>query len=80
MGSDTLLPVQCRMARAGLGLGVRDLARLAQVSPTTVTRLERGDELYAETIAAIRIALEEAGAWFPPYGAFPTVQIRDHVA
>ena len=52
------------MARAGLGLGVRDLAKLAEVSTNTITRLERGEELYPRTIEAIRTALEIAGVEF----------------
>lgn len=55
---------QCRMARAALGLGVRDLAKLADVSPNTITRLERGEELHARTLSTIRTALEKAGAKF----------------
>ena len=57
-------PVQCRMARGALGLGVRDLAAAAKVSVDTVLRFERGDELKERTIAAIRRALEEAGVEF----------------
>ena len=57
---------QCRMARAALGLGVRDLAKLADVSPNTITRLERGEELHARTLSTIRSALEKAGAEFIP--------------
>ncbi len=34
------------------------------VSPTTITRLERGEELYPRTLAAIRAALEAAGVEF----------------
>lgn len=60
----TLLPVQCRMARAALGLGVRDLAAAAKVSPDTVARFERGDELMERTIAALQQALESAGVIF----------------
>lgn len=56
--------VQCKMARAALGLGVRELAELAKVSPDTIARLERGDELKERTIAAIRAALESAGVEF----------------
>ena len=48
-----LLPVQCRMARAALGLGVRELAAAAKVSIDTVTRFERGDELKERTIEAL---------------------------
>ena len=55
---------QCKMARAALGFGVRDLAKAAEVSPDTVARLERGGELRATTIAAIRSALESAGVEF----------------
>lgn len=56
--------MQCRMARAALGLGVRDLAQLAEVAPATITRLERGEELLPRTISAIRISLESAGVQF----------------
>lgn len=52
------------MARAALQLGVRELAEAAQVSPTTITRLERGESLYPRTIEAIRTALEAAGVEF----------------
>jgi transcriptional regulator with XRE-family HTH domain len=52
------------MARAALQLGVRDLAEAAQVSPTTITRLERGESLYARTVDAIRATLEAAGVEF----------------
>jgi transcriptional regulator with XRE-family HTH domain len=56
--------VQCRMARAALGLGVRDLAALADVSPNTVARLERGDLLHVRTQEFIRGRLEAAGVSF----------------
>ncbi len=49
-----LLPVQCRMARAALGWGVRELAAAAKVSIDTVARFERGDELKERTIEALR--------------------------
>lgn len=55
---------QSKMARAATGLGVRDLAKLANVSPDTVARLERGEDLKESTIAAIRAALEAAGVEF----------------
>jgi DNA-binding XRE family transcriptional regulator len=61
---NNLSPEQCRMARAALSLGVRDLAVLAKVSPTTITRLERGEGAYPRTLAAIRTALEAAGVEF----------------
>jgi len=60
----TLDAQQCRMARAALELGVRDLAQLADVSPNTVARLERGEALHARTQAFIRGALEAEGVSF----------------
>jgi transcriptional regulator with XRE-family HTH domain len=59
-----LLPVQCRMARAALGLGVRELAAAAKVSIDTVARFERGDELKERTIEALQRTLETAGVEF----------------
>ena len=59
-----MLPIQCKMARVALGLGVRELADLASVSPDTIARLERGEALKDRTIAAIRAALELAGVEF----------------
>lgn len=69
---------QSRMARAALGLGVRDLAKAAEVSPDTIARLERGEELRASTVATIRAALEAAGVEFiPENGGGPGVRLRD---
>src|SRR5450432_2510031 len=59
-----ILPVQCRMARAALGLGIRELAAAAKVSIDTVVRFERGDELKERTIDALQRALEAAGVEF----------------
>ena len=59
-----LTAAQCRMARAALQIGVREVATRADVSPTTVTRFERGDPLYPRTVAAIQSALEAAGVDF----------------
>ncbi len=65
------------MARAGLGLGVRELAALANVAPGTVTRLERGEALYERTVDAIRTALESAGVIFiAENGDGPGVRLR----
>ena len=59
-----LTVVQCRMARTGLGLGVRDLADMAMVAPNTISRFERGEELKPRTLKALKDALEDAGARF----------------
>ncbi len=65
------------MARAALALGVRDLAEMAAVSPNTIARLERGEELRPGTIAAIRAALEGAGVVFlKENGNGPGVALR----
>jgi transcriptional regulator with XRE-family HTH domain len=58
--------LQCKMARAALGLGVRELAQSAKVSPDTIARLERGEDLRERTVEAIRQALEDAGVEFIP--------------
>lgn len=60
---------QCRMARAALELGVRDLAEIADVSPNTIARLERGDRLHPRTLAHVKGALESQGAAFIAPGA-----------
>lgn len=65
------------MARAALQLGVRELAERAQVSPTTITRLERGESLYERTVDGIRAALEAAGIEFiPENGGGAGVRVR----
>lgn len=72
-----MTPVQCRMARAATGLGVRDLAKVAGVSPDTVARLERGESIRDATRAAIRSALEAAGIEFiEENGGGPGVRLR----
>ncbi|WP_245411894.1 helix-turn-helix domain-containing protein [Phyllobacterium leguminum] len=68
--------IQCRMARAALGWGTRDLARNANVSPDTVARFERGENLKSTTVAALRAAFEAAGIEFlPENGEGPGVRL-----
>lgn len=55
---------QCKMARAALDLGVRDLAEIADVSPNTVARLERGENMHRRTRKYLRAALEREGVAF----------------
>ena len=61
---DKVLPIQCRMARAGLGLSTRKLAVAAKVSPQTVVRFERGEAIRKRTIDSLRQVLEAAGVEF----------------
>jgi transcriptional regulator with XRE-family HTH domain len=62
----SITPEQCRMARAALDIGVRDLAKISDVSPNTIARLERGDKLHKRTLDYIRGALEAEGVTFIP--------------
>ncbi|RVT97974.1 transcriptional regulator [Rhodovarius crocodyli] len=65
------------MARAATGLGVRELARLAEVSTDTIARLERGELLKPATLDAIRTAFEEAGVIFvDENGEGPGVRLK----
>ncbi|MGJ0507738.1 MAG: helix-turn-helix domain-containing protein [Methylocystis sp.] len=72
--------VQCKIARVALGLGVRELAELAQVAPATVSRLEAGEELKPRTVAAIRAALEAAGIEFDERDGAVCVKLRKGLA
>jgi transcriptional regulator with XRE-family HTH domain len=57
------------MARTALGLGIRELAEMAKVSPDTIARLERGETLRDRTIEDIKAALEAGGVIFVDSGA-----------
>lgn len=59
-----MLPIQCKMARTALQMGIKELAEAANVSTNTIVRLERGEELKPRTVADIRSALESAGVIF----------------
>ncbi|MER9953062.1 helix-turn-helix transcriptional regulator [Mesorhizobium sp. M0047] len=56
--------VQSKMARAALGLKIRELADLADVAATTITRLESGIQIGSRTLDAIEKAFENAGIKF----------------
>lgn len=72
-----MLAVQCKMARVAIGWDVRELAAAANVSPNTIARLERGEELKASTIETIRSTLEAAGVEFiPENGGGAGVRLR----
>ena len=71
--------LQVRMARTALGWGVRDLARKAGVSPTTVTRFENGAHTRVDTLGQIQDVLERAGVIFVPAdeAGGPGVRLRE---
>jgi ribosome-binding protein aMBF1 (putative translation factor) len=72
-----LRPVQCKMARVALGMGVRELAAAAKVSVDTVARFERGEELRERTVEALQRALESAGiTLIDENGGGPGVRLR----
>lgn len=65
---------ECRMARAALDIGVRELAIAADISPNTVARLERGETLHRRTLAHVQATFEAQGVVFVspgPGGAWP---------
>ena len=71
--------IQCRMARAGLKLGIQELARIVDMSPNTISRFERGENMHRRSVKAIREALEEAGAEFIiTANGHDSVAIRKH--
>ena len=60
-----MTPEQVRMARGALRIGVRELASLAEVSFTTISRFETGKGgLQHSSAEAIREALEGQGIQF----------------
>lgn len=65
---DVLTGVQCKMARAGLGLSIDEAAKLALVSRTSIVRLESGIVLKSSLQVALRLAFEGRGAAFVPNG------------
>lgn len=72
-----MTPIQCKMARAALGWGVRDLAKAAEVAPATVTRFENGSGMQSRTIDAMQAALEAGGIVFiSENGGGPGVRLR----
>jgi transcriptional regulator with XRE-family HTH domain len=59
-----ITPQQCAMARAALGLGIRQLAEIAAVAPNTIVRLERGERLHRRTLSHVQGILEVEGIAF----------------
>ena len=69
--------VQLKMARAALGLGVREVAELTGVSHFTIVRIESGQAVKPATTEKVRTALESAGVIFiDQNGDGPGVRLR----
>ncbi len=56
-------------------MGVRELADAAKVAPSTITRLEAGEDLKPRTVEAIKAVFESAGVEFTN-GDAPGVRLR----
>jgi transcriptional regulator with XRE-family HTH domain len=52
------------MARAGLGLSLADLGKLAGVRTMTISKFERGQPVIAATVERLRSALVAQGVEF----------------
>lgn len=61
-----MTPVQCKMARAAIGLSVRQLGEISGISYTTVTRYENSGKANITTINKMKEALESKGVEFIP--------------
>ncbi len=58
-------PLQMKLARTALGLGVRELAAAAEVAPSTVQRFESGKgDMHSRTLERVQHVLEAGGIIF----------------
>jgi len=74
-----IVPAQIRMARAALGISVRELAMKAAVAQSTILRFETNKGgMQAATLDKIQLALEDEGLVFlsPDGGGGPGVRFR----
>jgi transcriptional regulator with XRE-family HTH domain len=61
----SMTSLQLKLARTALGLGVRELAAAAGVSPTTVTRFESGKGgIQSGNLEKLQKVLEDGGVTF----------------
>lgn len=63
-------PTQCRMARAGLGWSLDDLAALSGVNRRTILNFENEDRASPRSIAKLRETLEGGGVVFIERGVY----------
>ncbi|QYC10173.1 helix-turn-helix domain-containing protein [Brevundimonas nasdae] len=63
----TINPLQVKLARTAVGMGVRDLAAAAGVAPSTIQRFESGrGDMQSRTLDKVQQTLEDAGVIFIP--------------
>jgi transcriptional regulator with XRE-family HTH domain len=60
-----ITPMQIKLARTALGLGVRDLAAAAEIAPSTIHRFETDKgSMHSRTLDRVQQVLEERGIIF----------------
>ena len=60
-----ITPLQIKLARTALGLGVRDLAAAAEIAPSTIHRFETDKgSMHSRTLDRVQKVLEERGIVF----------------
>lgn len=57
-------PMQLRLARTALGMGVRELAEATGITANTISRIENGADAKQSTIDKLRHVLESHGIIF----------------
>jgi transcriptional regulator with XRE-family HTH domain len=57
-------PMQCRMARAALGIGVSDLAQMTNIDSGTISRFEAGEPLGERAIETLLVTFQSSGIVF----------------
>lgn len=63
----TITPLQVKLARTAVGLGVRELATAAGVAPSTIQRFESGrGDMQSRTLDKVQQSLEASGVVFIP--------------
>lgn len=72
-----ITPLQLRLARTALRIGVRELAEAAGISPTTVMRFEsERTGMQTSTLARVEAALTSRGVIFVPADAGGSATVR----
>ena len=65
------------MARAALGLGVRELAAKSGITANTISRIENGSDTRQSTLDTLQATLEAEGIVFiPENGGGPGVRLK----
>lgn len=67
---------QCRMARAGIGWSLDDLAERSGVARRTIARFEAGESVKLETVESLRAALVKGGALLVEVEGRPGVTLK----